>query len=69
LYCFEFINSVGAAGMSPALSLGAEYVPTEVGDRLSNVVSLIKGRTMDNVQNCDSYINIPKTKKQTNSVG
>jgi hypothetical protein len=37
------------------------YDSPEDGDRIQCVVFVIKERTMDNVQNCDSYIHIPSS--------
>jgi hypothetical protein len=37
------------------------HLKTERESSLRNVVFLIKDRTMDHVQNCDSYINIPSS--------
>jgi hypothetical protein len=34
---------------------------TEIESSLRNVVFWIKNKTLDNVQNCDSYINIPSS--------
>jgi hypothetical protein len=42
-------------------SSGGTHLKKETESSLRNVVFQIKGRTMDNVQNCDSYINTPSS--------
>jgi hypothetical protein len=41
--------------------MGRLHLDTETESSLRNVMFEIEDRTMDNVQNCDSYINIPSS--------
>jgi hypothetical protein len=58
--CWCWYPEVGTSSMDLAL-LSRFHLKTETESNLRNVEFQIKDRTMDNVQNCGSYINIPSS--------
>jgi hypothetical protein len=52
------IGPTERATLSPETKLSRIYLKTETESSLRNAVFWIKDRTMNNVQNCDSYITI-----------
>jgi hypothetical protein len=59
------VDSVSGTGDRDELCLLrlAEYIPSEGEDRIQTPINYVqrKDRTMDNVQNCDRFINTPSS--------
>jgi hypothetical protein len=69
LYLKQNFSEVGFPVSGPESEIISIYwaqlskfkLKAEAESNLRNVVFQIKDRTMDNIQNCDSYINIPSS--------